>query len=129
MHFQSLLAYEAVKGCFTDDQLLLQSKEEKVKMEPKESYNIYMQRLEGADTQWYAIFTLQMCILAVLWILKEKNSFPAGTFCISILVAVYMGLPINVEKYNTGIIHNWVDLSADQQEFTCHFVFLFYIYN
>lgn len=31
MHFQALLAYEAVKGCFTDDQL--QSKDEKVKMD------------------------------------------------------------------------------------------------
>lgn len=88
-----------------------------------------MQRLEGANTQWYAIFTLQMCILAVLQILKQRNSFPAGIFCISILVAVYMGLPINVEKYNTGIICNQVDLSADQQELTCCFVFLFYIYN
>lgn len=47
-----------------------------------------MQRLERANTQWYAIFTLQMYILAVLWILKEKNSFPAGPLCVSILVAV-----------------------------------------
>lgn len=37
MHFQALLAYEAFKGCFTDDQLLLQSKDEKVEMEPKVS--------------------------------------------------------------------------------------------
>jgi len=37
MRFQALLAYEAVKGCFTDDQLLLQSKDGKVKVEPKES--------------------------------------------------------------------------------------------
>lgn len=37
MRFQAFFSYEAVKGCFTDDQLLLQSKDEKVKMEPKES--------------------------------------------------------------------------------------------
>lgn len=55
MCFQALLAYEAVKGCFTDDQLLLQSKAEKVKTEPKGSSNIYMWRLEGANTQWNII--------------------------------------------------------------------------
>jgi len=86
-----------------------------------------MRRLEGVNTQWYAVYTLQMCILAVLWILKEKNSFPAGTFCISVLVAVWeLGLPIKVEKYNTGIIHNKVDLS-DQQELTDILFFLLHL--
>lgn len=32
-HFQPLLAYEAIKGCFTDDQLLPQSKDVKAKGE------------------------------------------------------------------------------------------------
>lgn len=75
MCFQALLAYEAVKGCFTDDQPLFQSKDEKAKTEPKESWNIYMRRLEGANTQWYAVLTLQMFILTVFVYAKRRITF------------------------------------------------------
>lgn len=37
MCLQALLPYEVAKGCFTDDRPLLQSRDEKAKMEPKES--------------------------------------------------------------------------------------------